>query len=278
MTRIDARARLAAAAVVPLLAGALVSCGSDDEAASGGKATTGGSSTAPSIEPADDPTEETPDAPPVGDEVDPDAFADQLAAAFDDLTTAKVSLVVEGKMDIESSGEVDYRGEDPAMRMSLTGAYGEGSTSELILVDKVMYLQIAGENAPYLKVDLSDPDSPLAGSLGDMSSFDPRETIESFTENVESVTDVGSEDIEGTPTTHYVLVADAAGLAEQLEADGSMPASLSFDMWLDAQDRPRRIEADLGDGGSLRTDMTDFGAAVEIEAPPAGEVQEMPGS
>ncbi len=279
MTRIDARARraLAAAAVVPLLSGALVSCGSDDDATSGARATAGGSSASPTTDPAADPVEETPSAPPEGEEVDPDDFAERVAAAFDDLTTAKVSLSLEGAMDIESSGEVDYRGEDPAMRMSLTGVYGEGSSSELILVDKVMYLQIAGENAPYLKVDLSDPDNPLAGSLGDMSSVDPRKTIQSFTENVESVTDVGSEDIDGSPTTHYVLVADAAALAEQLDADGSTPASMTFDMWLDEQDRPRRIEADLGDQGSLRSDLTDFGAAVEIEAPPASEVQEMPG-
>jgi len=53
---------------------------------------------------------------------------------------------------------------------------------------------------------------------------------------------------------------------------------VSYDMWLDDEGRPRRIQADLGAQGSMQTDMTDYGSDVSIEAPPADQVQAMPGS
>jgi hypothetical protein len=270
---VRARYALAAGVVVPLLAAGLASCGSD-EATAGGKATAADSSTT-----STDATDESPSAQPAGEEVDATQFADDLAAAYDGLTTAKVSLSFDGPAKIVSSGVVDYRGDAPALKMSVEGAYGSGTTSEVILVDKKMYLQVAGNNAKYLEVDLSDPDNPLASSLGDMSAIDPRATIEAFTQNVKSVSRIGSEDIDGTATTHYVLVADTQALGDQLGKEGAdLPDSLTYDMWLDEEGRPRRIQADLGDQGSMKTDMTDYGAEVSIEAPPADQVQAMPGS
>ena len=270
---VRARRALAAGVVVPLLAAGLASCGSDD-AAAGGKATAVDSSTS-----SPGATDEGPSDAPAGEEVDAKQFADDLATAYDGLTTAKVSLNFDGPAKIASSGVVDYRGDAPALKMSVEGAYGTGSTSEMILVDKKMYLQVAGKNAKYLEVDLSDPDNPLASSMGDMSAVDPRATIEAFTQNVKSVTRIGPEDIDGTPTTHYVLVADTQALGDKLGKEGAdLPDSLTYDMWLDEEGRPRRIQADLGDQGSMKTDMTDYGSEVSIEAPPADQVQAMPGS
>lgn len=271
---VRARRALAAGVVVPLLAAGLASCGSDDKATAGDKAAAESSESTDATA-----TDETPSSEPAGEEVDAAQFADDLAAAYDGLTTAKVSLSFDGATKIVSSGVVDYRGDTPALQMSVEGAYGTGTTSEVILVDEKMYLQVAGKNAKYLEVDLSDPDNPLASSLGDMSAIDPRATIEAFTENVKSVSKIGSEDIDGTPTTHYVLVADTEALGDRLGKEAAdLPESLTYDMWLDEEGRPRRIEADLGDQGSMQTDMTDYGSEVSIEAPPADQVQAMPGS
>jgi len=269
-----ARRAIAAGVVVPLLAVGAAACGSDDNATSGGKATPADSATTSPSESASD----SPSSQPAGEEVDAAQFADDLATAYDNLTTAKVSLSFDGPAKIVSSGVVDYRGEDPALKMSVEGAYGAGTTSEVILVDKAMYLQVAGKNAKYLKIDLSDPNNPLADSMGDMAAIDPRATIEAFTKNVKTVHKIGSEDVDGTPTTHYVLVADTQALGDQLGKKADLPESLSYDMWLDQEGRPRRIESDLGGKGSMRTDMTDYGSDVSIEAPPADQVQEMPGS
>jgi hypothetical protein len=269
--RPNARARraIAAGVVVPLLAVGAAACG-DDNATSGKAAA---ATTSPSASASD-----TPSSQPAGEEVDAAQFADDLATAYDNLTTAKVSLSFDGPAKIVSSGVVDYRGDDPALKMSVEGAYGTGTTSEVILVDKAMYLQVAGKNAKYLKIDLSDPNNPLADSMGDMAAIDPRATIEAFTKNVKSVHKIGSEDVDGTPTTHYVLVADTQALGDQLGKKADLPKSLSYDMWLDQEGRPRRIESDLGGQGSMRTDMTDYGSDVSVEAPPADQVQEMPGS
>ena len=162
--------------------------------------------------------------------------------------------------------------------MSVKGAYGTGTTSEMILVDKKMYLQVAGKNPKNLEIDLSDPDNPLAKSMGDMSAIDPRATIEAFTQNVKSVTRSAPRTSTAPRPRTTCWSRTPQALGDKLGKEADLPKSVSYDMWLDDEGRPRRIQADLGDQGSMQTDMTDYGSEVSIEAPPADQVQAMPGS
>jgi hypothetical protein len=165
------------------------------------------------------------------------------------------------------------------MQMEMSGAALGGGSVTMILVDRVMYMQMPGQGGKYLQVALDDPNSPLAGSFGSMESFDPRTTIESFTQGIDSVTEVGEEDVDGTTATHYVVTADTAEVAGDLGADtGKLPDQLTYDLWLDDQDRPVKMEVDLEGQGSVTVTMGDYDEPVSIEAPPASQVQKMPGS
>ncbi|MET1059269.1 MAG: LppX_LprAFG lipoprotein [Nocardioides sp.] len=268
-----ARRALAAGVVVPLLVVGAAACGSDDDS-SGDKATSTDSSA------SSEPAEETPAQLPAGDPVDADEFAQRLATGLEGMTTAKMQLTVEGERGgLEATGDLDYTGKAPAVALKATGGPFPGET-EMILVDRVAYVQLATGAGKYLEVDLADPDSPLADVLGGLEEMDPRAAIESFADNVEQVVQVGDEEIDGTPTTHYALTADTAGILSQLgggeEAD--LPKNVVWNLWLDEQDRPRQLEADLGEKASLHLAVTDIGAPVAIEAPPADQVQKMPGS
>ena len=59
---------------------------------------------------------------------------------------------------------------------------------------------------------------------------------------------------------------------------GKLPDQLTYDLWLDDQDRPVQMEVDLEDQGSVTVKMSDYDQPVTIKAPPASQVQKMPGS
>ena len=265
---------LAAGVVVPLVLLGVSACGDDPESAAGSPASQG----APDRE--DVAASESPDAQQSGGEVDPEEFGQRLAAAYDDLKSASMEMSIEGSgATMEATGDVDYSGDDPAMSMEMSGAAFGGGTVKVIMVDRVMYMQMPGQGGKYLEVALDDPNSPLAGSFGSMESFDPRTTIESFTKSIDSVKEVGDEEVDGQSATHYVVTADTASVAGDLGADaGKLPDQLTYDLWLDDQDRPVQMEVDLEDQGSVTVKMSDYDQPVTIKAPPASQVQKMPGS
>ena len=245
-----------------------------DDAKSGDDASSADSSA------TSEPTEPAPAGLPDGDPVDAAEFADRLATGLEGMTTAGMELTVEGeRTSLEATGDLDYTGTDPAVALQVTGGPFPGET-EMILVDRVAYVQLSTGEGKYLEVDLSDPDSPLADVLGGLQEMDPRAAIKSFADNVEEVVEVGEEEIDGTATTHYALTADTAGILAQLggrdEAD--LRDRVVWHLWLDDQDRPRQLQADLGEKASLHLEVTDLGEPVTIEAPPANQVQKMPGS
>lgn len=105
---------------------------------------------------------------------------------------------------------------------------------------------------------------------------------------------VGTEDVGGTETTHLrgeVAVEDLptasteAGFREAQAYAGRLQAAgletIELDVWLDAEDRIRRLEAtydDMNVSGAETADvvttllLTDFGGASAIEMPPSHEI------
>jgi hypothetical protein len=104
-----------------------------------------------------------------------------------------------------------------------------------------------------------------------------------------SVREVGEEDIDGTPTTHYHAEIDLQKAIEKVPAkyraiasEGMKMLGNSFpvDVWIDHDGLPRRFAIDIeipGGQGSVKEsiDYSDFGAPVTVEAPPAAQVQSM---
>ena len=70
-------------------------------------------------------------------------------------------------------------------------------------------------------------------------------------------------------------------LQDQLGAAGSgaadqLPSTLTYDLWTDDDGMLRQTKIALGDLGSVTMTMSDWGDPVDIEAPPADDVMEMP--
>ena len=152
---------------------------------------------------------------------------------------------------------------------------------------------------PWLKADLST----LSPELADLQFLswgqnDPSQALE-LLRGASELEDVGTEDIDGTDTTHYRGTLDLEKAAELAPAEvrTSVQAAVDqakqqfgsttvpMDVWVDSDELIRRMrfayplppEA----GGSensqlvLQMDLFDFGDPVEIEPPPADQVTDL---
>lgn len=258
------------AALVPLALSALTACGGDDTK----------ESSSPSSSTSSSPTEDG-QAPSAGETIAPADFVALFEAGFEDLSTAHQTMTfgsgAAGKM--EGAGDVDYSQSPPAMALTLTGGLFGSDGTEMRMLDGIMYVQVPGmSDGKFVKIDLSDPSGPL-GSLG--TQFDPREMFKSFEDGVDSVTFVGDEDVDGESLAHYSVVVDSAALLESLgqKPPGGAPADkVTYEIWLDGDNRLRKMTADMGPLGTMEMTVSDFGKDVSIEAPSPDQVTEMPGS
>jgi hypothetical protein len=86
---------------------------------------------------------------------------------------------------------------------------------------------------------------------------------------------VGTEAVRGVETTHYRYSIPAYPIPAQLVAMGSFsaPAPVTYDIWVDAQQRMRRLVRGSDPQNHLEIEYFDFGAPVTIAAPPADQVR-----
>lgn len=261
-------AALASAAVLLVTLGG---CGVDEGESS---ETSLASSTASSTpDPSEEPSKE-PSAAAEGEKIDPQAFADLLLASFEESTTAAITMSMTASgLKVSGEGFVDYSDEKPAISLSMTNAaLGEGRI-EMRMVDGVAYVSMPGLGAGrFIEIDAEQ----LAGEAG--VGLDPREALESFVDGVERVQLIGEDEVDGDDVRHYTLTVDSTKIdgAQQLPEGERLPQDLAYDVWLDDDDRIRRMSMDLGASGALDMTMSDWGTPVTIKAPPAEEVIEMP--
>ncbi len=267
--------RLGAAALLTALVLTSAACGDDattatDEASSG----EGSSSTEES---------QDPEASAELEELAAEDFYPAVMAAMQDAgSMGFATTTTGGPAPTEVEGVMAYGADSITMQASSTGA----QAFEMVMLDKLLY--IAGEGFPlpdgkkWLKVDLSDPES-LFGQLG--KATDPSLMFKAM-DTPKEFELVGSEEVDGVETNHYRAVLDTAAYAEAMDMPDEMaelmPEDMAIDMWVDADNQPRKFVQELeipdptgsGQPTTTTTEGTyfDFGTAVDVEAPPADEV------
>lgn len=260
---------LGGALAATLLLGSLAACGDDntDNTSSGTSPTVAGT-------PSDSGTGG-------GEVVDTASFAQQLTDSFGSLTSAHVSMKLDvGTQTITAAGDVDYSNDSPAMALTMNMPTSANGAMRLLLVDKAMYISVpgAGKKGTFYKIDLNDPNSPFGGSLGELSTFDPKKTFDLLSSGLKKVVKVGEEQVGDDATTHYLITIDTSAMAKSLPraSQGSLPKTMDYDLWLDADNRMRKMTADLPGAGQMAMELTGWGEPVHITAPPAGKVTRLP--
>jgi hypothetical protein len=268
--------KAAVVAVVPLALGGLAACGNDDSTTAADPQADAPSSSTSTPSPST-----TPDSGHAAKKVDPAAFVERLKTAAKSLTTARFTMTMDmSGQSVEANGALDMTGDQPAMRitMDLTGM---GTPTDMRLVDGAMYIQDpTSGTGKYLKMDLSDPNGPL-GDLGDaMDSYNPNEMISKMSPDAfRTVTDLGPETVGGRQLEHYRVVFETAGASQvfkNLPSSASLPKTMTYDMWLDSEDRMAKFKLLMKRVTQVTATYSDYGADVNITPPPSSQVMEMP--
>jgi hypothetical protein len=229
-----------------------------------------------------------------------------LAKSIGDKTaetnTAHVKITADAAgQKIDGEGDVKFAQQDVAMTMDMTTPEG---TMSMVFLDKVFYIKLPQEVEPgksWIKIDVND-DNPIAKALGGMTeqmskNADPRATLEEFEKSGE-ITDSKEETLDGQKTMHYTITVDVEKMAAN-QTDPTMKQALEqtikaglkdfpVDVWINEDDLPVRFKMDMpmpnptGAGGNvtmkMQMDYSEWGEPVDITAPDAGEIAEMPGS
>lgn len=259
--------RALAAIAAPLLVVSLAACGSDKSSDKNDDSSSAAESV-PEVEP--------------GEEVDAAEFVDALKAGAAEATTASFDMkMTAAGMDISAEGQIDYQADPPEMEISMTMPMLGQDPIKMVMVDGKAYMNMGAlTDGKFIEADADDPNSPLGDTSELTDSMDPMKTFGDFEDGLTKVVYVGEESVGGDDTEHYTLSVDTTKLSGQfsdLASSGAeIPEELEYDMWLDGDNNIRKLTFDLGEMAAVEMTTSDWGESVDIEAPPASEITDMP--
>ena len=204
---------------------------------------------------------------------------------------------------VKATGTTQFRLK-PTLAFSMTfdqmSAAGMSmSGMQMMLVDKNMYMKLPqGATGgvpgakPWIKISLAaagkqsgmDLDSMLQGT----QQADPTQMTKQLTASKDA-REVGKETVDGVETTHYTgtyRMSDALmkltpeqRSALEKQNSGLAKETMSFDVWVDGQDLPRKMSMKSAAGAANPMNYTmvyrDYGKPVTITAPPPAEVGDL---
>lgn len=211
--------------------------------------------------------------------------------------SARIGMTVEGSgMAMTASGVFAMDGKRGSLTMRTTVA-GQSVEMEMRTVGDVVYLKMPpelGAPTPWMSVDLkrAAATNDLA-ALSQMQANDPTQSLAYLQGIADDVRETGKETLRGAETTRYEGTVDfakagelqsdprvrqaIANIAEQL---GGQTAPVT--VWIDTDGLVRKLvqsfDLSKADGGDSLGTMTstielyDFGAPVEVSAPPKRQV------
>jgi hypothetical protein len=166
-------------------------------------------------------------------------------------------------------------------------APGLGGDVELILVDNMLYQRNGGAaEGRYLTLDLDDRSNPLGAFYTQMlGQSDPAGITRALEGAIEDFRPVGAARLDGVATTRYRVTVDSrkvltrllgADLMAAQSVHGPFPETLTYDIWVGADDNLPRRMAYAVMGSTVVMDLTDWGEPVRIQAPPEGQISDDP--
>ncbi len=190
------------------------------------------------------------------------------------LSNSPEGLVESGTMDFENSG----RAKGTLIVKGLSN--GKEVEVESIADGTISYtssdaLESISEGKKWMKLDLAGAAKFEGGASPAQGG--PQEGLKVL-EQVGDAEEVGTEDVDGVPTTHYRGTFPATEEIFGIKAHFSAPHA---DVWIDSQDRVRRmrvvVTGSIGQSSQSSTtemdiNFVEFGRVPKIELPPADEV------
>jgi len=222
------------------------------------------------------------------------SLGEETAAA----STAHMTLTGDvAGMSMTGEGDLRFGADDAAISMNMSTTEGNMS---MVFLDGVLYMKLPQEleaGKPWIKID-SSTNSEIAAALGSANeqlskSVDPRKALQEF-EKAGEITDSEETEIDGKKVTHYTITVDAQKLvdtqtdpAAKAEAQKAVDAGMKefpVEVWIDEEGLPARFAMEMaapdGSGSTatvkMQVDYTQWGEPVDIAAPPAEQIAELP--
>ncbi|MBB3663920.1 MULTISPECIES: hypothetical protein [Prauserella salsuginis group] len=228
---------------------------------------------------------------------DASTLADAASQSTSEKKTAKFDGTMSlGGQDMTYKGEGEF-GSEPKVSMTMSMP-GGGQEIETRMIGQTMYMNMGGT---WMKGDMAELGQ---GGAQSAEMNDPTKMLE-FAQKAGEITDSEETTLDGEPTTHYTLDLDFAKLAEEVGQmtgankamfDG-VEATIPMEIWLNSEDLPVKVTMDMSEmmkqvaekaggnasqmaqgGMTMEMNYTDWGTPVNVEEPPADQVQEMPSS
>jgi len=219
-----------------------------------------------------------------------------------DARTALIEVAIErsdGQPPIKIAGEADCQAHRGTMVIDLSQLGLPGPPLDAVFDNATVYEKFPASLAAalppgksWVKVDLNSANGLSQGQS------DPCQGVDYLRGASDKVTRVGTEDVRGTPTTHYRTVADLnAAAAKSPNGRAAIESTIKLlgsstqplDVWVDAQGRVRRLRytidlarskaatstSDVPGKVTSTLDLFDFGVPVQATIPPADQVTDV---
>lgn len=219
---------------------------------------------------------ETPSAP--AGSWDRDSLLPAVQRAMQEQGTAHVTMTTQvAGADLDAEGDVDFGSPRQDMRLMMDGQVFGAERIELRRVGGVVYLSMPPVT-PAGKFIAMRPGED-GGLLTDMPGVDPTDTFEAFDAGLEDVAYVGNETVAGEQLERYRLTVRMREAVRSLglPRTAGLPKTVAYDLWVDADALPRRVEMRLDRGVSLEMETTAWGEPVDVRRPARRDVVEPPG-
>jgi hypothetical protein len=229
----------------------------------------------------------------------------QLTAAA---KTARIAISASSSSSSSSSfsasvtGVADFSTGNSQLTFAASGAAGSVLGGGLVMrsVAGVVYMQLPPSlegvmglpaGAEWMSIPL--PKFGAQSPIGGAGQTDPTQMLASLEAVSSNVTTVGTATIRGVATTHYHALLDLGKAIDTAKVPASLRSTLQqmlgklggmssipVDVWVDGAGRMRRLSetTTLPSAGAFTTtmDLYDFGVPVNVQAPPADQVAQLP--
>ncbi|MET0837306.1 MAG: LppX_LprAFG lipoprotein, partial [Marmoricola sp.] len=196
--------------------------------------------------------------------------------------SAHMTMTMSGKAKLSAKGDIVYGARQPAMSMTMSMPQMAKGRLEMRLVGGVIYMQLPGLTPPgkFVAIDPKDKASMLAKSFaGTADQMDPLKSLRTAEKAVQSADRVGKQTLGGVEVDHYKVVVDTAALVKGLDPaaakQAQIPETVTYDMWLDAENLLRRMSFAMS-GVEFEAEMSRWGKPVTVQSPAPGDIVTMP--
>jgi hypothetical protein len=205
------------------------------------------------------------------------AFLDRLASGMGEEGTVHVRMTMRGPATSFAEGDTRYGPDGNEMRLAMATPEAGEAPMELLVVADRAYLSMPGVTEKGRFFEVPQDSDLVAGLTGGPGGILPSDSFAAFEAGLTRVDQRGRERLGGTPTERYRLHVDTerALAAQGVPVDPGLPETLVYDVWLDRQDRMRRLEYGVA-GAQMTMELSDWGRPVTIEAPAEGDLVEPP--